>query len=173
MRIFYTSVTPDPDTQLTSWLRNTLIVEYPDNILLLHLKETITDLDNCESLHGFMEGRYGWTLIQPEGELDGVTLPKVGVFMDTQDDLDETRHILHISIGSFMIHLVEEKSVVEFDRFTECFCDEGQDLPIFAGHIQVQKNEYAEPPTSPPEWRRKRKIYLMGVPGGRTKMGKY
>ena len=48
LKVFYTSVAPDPDTH---WLRNTLIVEFPDNILLLHLKETITDLDNCESLH--------------------------------------------------------------------------------------------------------------------------
>ena len=92
--------------------------------------------------------------------------------MDTQDDPDETMHILHISIGSFVIHLVGEKSAVEFDCFTECFRDEGQGVPIFAGHIQVQEDEEAEPVTSPPEWRRKRKVYLMGIHGGRTKMGK-
>ncbi len=44
---------PDPDTHVKSWLRNTLIVKFPDNILLLHLKETITerldpDLDKQE-----------------------------------------------------------------------------------------------------------------------------
>ena len=72
--------------------------------------------------------------------------------MDNQENPNETMHILHIAIGSFVIHLVGEKSAVEFDRFTECFCDEGQGLPIFAGQIQVQKDEDAEPPSSPPEW---------------------
>ena len=86
--------------------------------------------------------------------------------MDNQENPDEsheTMHILHIAIGSFVIHLVGEKSAVEFDRFTRCFCDQGQGLPIFAGHIQAQKDKDAVPATSPPEWRRKRRIYLMGV----------
>ncbi len=71
--------------------------------------------------------------------------------MDSQENPDATMYSLHIAIGSFVVHLVGEKSAVEFDRSTECFCDEGQGLPIFAGHIQVQQDEDAEPPSSPPE----------------------
>ena len=41
---------------------------------------------------------------------NGVTLPKVGIFMDNQENPDETMHILHIAIGSFVIHLVGEKT---------------------------------------------------------------
>ena len=113
-----------PDTHATSWLRNSLLVKYPDATLLLHLKETIPILGDRERFYELMDG-YNWTLMQSAGEYDNSIITKVGVCKNYDDHSDKALQLLHISTGSFMVHLVGERSDDDFDRFAKHCYTEG------------------------------------------------
>ena len=64
---------------------------------------------------------------------------KLGVIAHINEDMDikEIQYVLHIAIGSFMIHLVDVAGVDEFKNLASSLFDNCGILPgpIFAGYI--------------------------------------
>ena len=56
---------------------------------------------------------------------------------------------MHITVGSFVVHLVGKKSAEDFDRFTQTVLDEDMGVPVHVGfiHIPADGGTGIHPPT--------------------------
>ena len=61
----------------------------------------------------------------------------MGSFKYEGDHLDDALHIIHITVGSFVVHLVGKKSAEDFDRFTQAVLDEHMGVPVHVGFIHI------------------------------------
>jgi hypothetical protein len=106
---------------------------------------------------------YTRMLIQAEDQERGPYVPEIVVYMDAENGLDDSRHIFHIAVGSFIVHLVGERSELAFVHFTDDLRDKAHTIPFFAGFIDKHEDEDEDPDREDhlPGWTRKRKIYLV------------
>jgi len=118
------------------WLRNTFIVDFPDNKYHVHLKGTAEADEYCD-FKKFVDDRLTWIpLYSGDGEKDPKS-PMISIFRDDEDDSDKAMHIFHITVGAFVVHLVGEKSAEDFNKLANALNELKWGLLFEAGHIHI------------------------------------
>jgi hypothetical protein len=138
LKVFFSCSPPDQEDKYTMWLRNSLLAHYPDNMYLVHLMDSI-DVSGVfpQSFSDFTDSRLSWIPLQHGGGKGKYSTPTIGIFKYEGDHLDDALHIMHITVGSFVAHLVGKKSAEDFDRFTQAVLDEDMGVPVHVGFIHI------------------------------------
>ena len=133
------------------WLRNSLLAHYPDNMYLVHLLDTKDVPGNFpQSFDDFVDTRLSWSPLQHGSRRGKYSSPTIGIFKHEGDHLDDALHIMYITVGSFVVHLVGKKSAEDFDRFTKTILDEDMGVPVHVGFIHIPAD--GETGIHPPNW---------------------
>ncbi len=132
------------------WLRNSLLVHYPspDHMYLVHTLDYV-DEEDCELFNDITDDRLTWIPIQYGEREDDLSVSTIGIFKDETNDLDDMLYIMHITVGSYVIHLVGKKSAGDFDRFAKTLIDE-MGVPVHVGFIHIPAD--GERDIYPPNW---------------------
>ncbi len=132
------------------WLRNSLLAHYPDNMYLVHPLDSVEIPGDCGNLRDFTDNRLSRIPLQHRGGDGEYSTPTIGIFKDEGDHLDDALHIMHITVGSFVVHLVGKESAEDFDRFTQAVLDEDMGVPVHVGFIHIPAD--GETGIYPPNW---------------------
>ena len=92
---------------------------------------------DCGNFRDFTDNRLSWIPLQHGGGDGEYLTPTIGIFKNEEDHLDDVLHIMHITVGSFVVHLVGKKSAEDFDRFTQAVLDEDMGVPVHVGFIHI------------------------------------
>jgi hypothetical protein len=66
--------------------------------------------------------------------------PMIVVFRDEELDPEKAVHIMHTTVGIFVVHLVDKKSEMVFDIFIMSLYEEDMGLLIQAGYFHILKD---------------------------------
>ena len=106
--------------------------------------------DFPQSFSDFTDIRLSWIPLQ-HGDGDGEnSTPTIGIFKHEGDHLDDALHIMHITVGSFVVHLVGKKAAEDFDHFTQAVLDEDMGVSVHVGFIHIPAD--GEEGIHPPYW---------------------
>ena len=135
------------------WPRNSLLVHYPDNMYLVHLLDSMETPESCTFLSDFIDDRLSWTPLQHGNDEESYCVPTIGIYKDEGENLDYVLHIMHITVGSLVIHLVGKKDEEEFNRFSFALTKEDMGVPVHVGFIHIPADgETGIYPPLPPNW---------------------
>ena len=116
LKVFFSSGPAEYDKLYTMWLRNTFIVDFPENKYHVHLKGEARMGDESTRFDEFVDKWFTWIpMYAGDGEPDSKS-PGIGILRDDENDPDKALHIFHITVGAFVVHLVGEKDAEHFDR---------------------------------------------------------
>ena len=132
------------------WLRNSLLAHYLDNIYLVHPLDSVEIPGDCGNFRDFTDNRLSRIPLQHGGGDGEYSTPTIGIFKHEGNHLDDALHIMHITVGSFVVHLVGKKSSDDFDRFTQTLLDEDMGVPVHVGFINIPAT--GENGIHPPTW---------------------
>ena len=139
MEIYFSSgpAAREYDMRYPMWLRNTFIVDYPENKYHIHLKGEAGMGYDSMRFEEFVDKRFTYVpLYSGDGEPDS-TSPAIAIIRDDESDPDKALHIFHIIVGAFVVHLVGKKDVQHFDRLAHELMEAEWGLLFKAGHIQL------------------------------------
>ena len=138
LAVFYSATPPTQRNKYTMWLRNSLPVHYPDNMYLVHLLDTKEVPGTFpQFIDDFVDTRLSWTPIQLGSGSGKYSTPTIGVYKQDGVRLDDALHIMHIMVGSFVVHLVGRRSQDDFDRLTQTLLEEDMGVPVHVGFINI------------------------------------
>jgi hypothetical protein len=137
LKVFMTGTPPDRDDQYTVWLRNSLLTHYPDNMYLVHLLDSLEPPDSDILLGDFMDNRMSWTPLQYANDEETSSVPTIGIYKDEGENCDDVLHIMHITVGSLVIHLVGKKNEEEFNQFAFALTYDDMGVPVHVGFIHI------------------------------------
>jgi hypothetical protein len=140
LKVFFSSGPPVDADNYTTWLRNNLMVYFPDDKYHVHPKETSWIDNDCGNFKEFVNEQLAWIPINTGGVPKDPMTIMIGVFGDDELDPDKTVHMIHITVGAFMVHLVGKKSEMEFDIFAMSLYEEDMGLLIQAGYFHILKD---------------------------------
>jgi hypothetical protein len=106
LKVLFYCTPPEKEDKYTMWLRNSLLVHYPDNMYLVHLMDSIEIPGDCGNFSDFTDNRLSWIPLQHGGGDGEYSTPTIGIFKHEGVHLDDPLHIMHITVGSFVVHLV-------------------------------------------------------------------
>ena len=159
LMVYWSGFTPmEPNQESATWIRTPTV--YPDDTVLSYIKEYIPgpDPDLSYGLEYFMSTEGCTWFPVPDAPEE----TKLGVIAHINEDMDieEIQYVLHIAIGSFMIHLVDVAGVDEFKNLASSLFDNCGILPIFAGYIHtgVEEDLPLGAVTSPDSWLGRRQL---------------
>ncbi len=118
MKVFFSSGPAEYNKLYTMWLRNTLIVDFPDNKYHVHLKGTAEADEYCSDFKGFVDDRFAWIPLHSGDVEKDSKSPMISTFSDEEDDPDKVMHVFHITVGAFVVHLVGENSAYSSKQAT-------------------------------------------------------
>ena len=150
LKVFFSCTPPEEEDKYTMRLRNSLLAHYPDNMYLVHPLDSVEIPGDCGNLSDFTDDRLSWIPLQNGGGDGNYSTPTIGIFKDDGDHLDEALHIMHITVGSFVVHLVGKKGAEDFDRCTQAVLDEDMGVPVHVGFIHIPAD--GETSIYPPNW---------------------
>ena len=108
LKVLFSSGPAEYDTLYPMWLRNTFIVDYPENKYHVYLKGE-AGMGDESTFYEFVDKRFTWfSMYAGDGEPDSKS-PGIGILRDDENDPDKALHIFHIIVGAFVVHLVGQK----------------------------------------------------------------
>ena len=122
------------------WLRNTLIVDYPENKYHVHLQGEAGMGYESMGFEELVNKKFTYhTVYFGDGE-DDSTSPKITVTTDEEEDPIKALHICHIMVGVFVVHLVARKDAEHFDRLAHELMEAEWGVIFKASHLQLLKD---------------------------------
>ena len=97
-----------------------------------------------------MDNRLSWTPLQYANDEETYSVPTIGIYKDEGENFDDVLHIMHITVGSFVIHLVGKKNEEEFDKFSFAVTEMEMGVPVHVGFISIPADY--ETGIYPPNW---------------------
>jgi hypothetical protein len=152
LKVLFSSGPAEYDTLYPMWLRNTFIVDYPENKYHVHLKGEAGMGNESTRFNEFVDKQFTYfPLYNGDGEPDSKS-PGIGILRDDENDPDKALHIFHITVGAFVVHLVGEKDAEHFDRLANELKEMKWGLLFEAGHIHILADLEEEHTVPPPYW---------------------
>ena len=136
MEVYFSCGPAESDSYYPMWLRNTLIVDYPENKYLVHLQGEGVSYESV-GFEDFVDKRFTHhTVAFGDGE-DDSTSPKITFIMDEEEDPVKALHVCHIMVGAFVVHLVGRKDAEHFDRMAHELMEADWGTVFLAGHLEL------------------------------------
>ena len=100
----------------------------------------------------FVDKQFTYLPLYLGGREDDPTSPTIAIIRDDETDPDKARHVFHIIVGAFVIHLVGEKKAQQFEILTHELREMEWGLLFEAGHIHILADGEEEHTVPPPYW---------------------
>ena len=153
MEVYFSCGPADYDMHYPMWLRNTLIVDYPENKYHVHLKGEAGMGYESTGFEEFVDKRFTYVpMYSGDGEPDS-TSPAIAIIRDDESDPDKALHICHIIVGAFVVHLVGKKDAEHFNCLAKHLMEMEWGLLFEAGHIHILADGEKEHTVPPPYWK--------------------
>ena len=152
MEVYFSCGPAESDMYYPMRLRNTLIVDYPENKYHVHLKGEAGMGDESTRFDEFVDKRFTYfPAYNGDGEPDSKS-PGIAILRDDENDPDKALHIFHITVGAFVVYLDGQKDAEDIDRLAHELKDMKWGLLFEAGHIHILADLQEEQAIPPPYW---------------------